>query len=188
MYGVRDFSSYFLLRVCEGLEFHSGTQTHKTITSHERFQLIQSCLNRARDLSLLTISLWIIILSVNGGSAAAAAMMMKRKFAHKKNSVDERVIHDEEFGEQDVEQVDAEWAEFERALRDFRERRLRDAAKDKGPSKKKGKKKVRTQTFYPCPPPSMSEMDNSDDDDGDDQDDDDDEIASDDGFVSTLVS
>lgn len=29
----------------------------------------------------------------------------------------ERIIHDEEFGEENVELVDSEWADFERALR-----------------------------------------------------------------------
>lgn len=32
------------------------------------------------------------------------------------NSV-ERIIHDEEFGEEDVELVDSEWADFERIFR-----------------------------------------------------------------------
>lgn len=29
----------------------------------------------------------------------------------------ERIIHDEEFGEENVELVDSDWADFERALR-----------------------------------------------------------------------
>lgn len=32
---------------------------------------------------------------------------------------DDRVIHDEELGEENVELVDSEWADFERALRWF---------------------------------------------------------------------
>lgn len=30
---------------------------------------------------------------------------------------EERIIHDEEFGEEDVELVDSEWADFERIFR-----------------------------------------------------------------------
>lgn len=29
----------------------------------------------------------------------------------------ERIIHDEEFGEENVEQVDSDWADFEKVLR-----------------------------------------------------------------------
>lgn len=115
--------------------------------------------------------------------------MINRRFmqSKKKNSFqEERVIHDEEFGEENVQQVDEEWAEFEKVLREFRERRF-NSSKEKNVQKKKGKKKVRTQMFYPCPPPSMSEQDNySDDEDDDDENEAD--RSSDDGFVSTLVS
>lgn len=34
-----------------------------------------------------------------------------------RDRVYERIIHDEEFGEENVELVDSEWADFERALR-----------------------------------------------------------------------
>lgn len=38
---------------------------------------------------------------------------------NKKDTIDfvERIIHDEEFGEEDVELVDSEWADFERIFR-----------------------------------------------------------------------
>ncbi|KXJ80429.1 hypothetical protein RP20_CCG025168 [Aedes albopictus] len=74
------------------------------------------------------------------------------------NSADytERVFHDEEFGEENVELVDEEWASFERVLRDFRERRLLKASMDNLPLKKKSRKK-RAQAFYPMPMPGMSE-------------------------------
>lgn len=36
---------------------------------------------------------------------------------HDRDRVYERIIHDEEFGEENVELVDSEWADFERALR-----------------------------------------------------------------------
>ncbi len=35
----------------------------------------------------------------------------------KHDRVYERILHDEEFGEENVELVDSEWADFERALR-----------------------------------------------------------------------
>lgn len=34
-----------------------------------------------------------------------------------RDNVFERIIHDEEFGEENVEQVDSEWADFERFFR-----------------------------------------------------------------------
>lgn len=36
---------------------------------------------------------------------------------HTKQTATERIIHDEEFGEEDVELVDSEWADFERFFR-----------------------------------------------------------------------
>lgn len=35
----------------------------------------------------------------------------------KHDRVYERIIHDEEFGEENVEMIDSEWADFEKALR-----------------------------------------------------------------------
>lgn len=45
---------------------------------------------------------------------------MKRhrdSLANRGERFDERIIHDEEFGEENVELVDSDWADFERALR-----------------------------------------------------------------------
>ncbi|XP_065076182.1 chloride channel protein 2 isoform X3 [Ochlerotatus camptorhynchus] len=74
------------------------------------------------------------------------------------NSTDytERAFHDEEFGEENVELVDEEWASFERVLRQFRERRLLNASMENIPQKKKSRRK-RAQAFYPMPMPSMSD-------------------------------
>lgn len=95
---------------------------------------------------------------------------------------DERVMHDEEFGEENVEQVDQEWADFERILCEFRERRLVAAVeKEKKPKKSR---RVKAQVMYPCPP-SLSEADNYD---YSDDEDDVTDVESEDGFVSTLVS
>lgn len=96
---------------------------------------------------------------------------------------EERVMHDEEFGEENVEQVDQEWAEFERVLQEFRERRLMNAAVEKEKKPKKSRR-IKAQVMYPCPP-SVSEADNYDYSDDDDEATD---VESDDGFVSTLVS
>uniref|UniRef100_A0A182SPS8 Uncharacterized protein n=1 Tax=Anopheles maculatus TaxID=74869 RepID=A0A182SPS8_9DIPT len=103
------------------------------------------------------------------------------------NSTDytERIFHDEEFGEENVELVDEEWASFERVLslrfaagfqfsnsgkvklslsfaqpcskREFRERRLLKASMDNMPRQKKSSRKRRAQAFYPMPMPSMSD-------------------------------
>lgn len=101
-----------------------------------------------------------------------------------KKFADERVIHDEEFGEENVQEVDEEWAEFERVLHEYRTRRLLNSSMDnmQQKGKKKGRK-ARTQTFYPCPP-SLSEADNYDYSDEETED----EISSEDGFITTLVS
>lgn len=116
---------------------------------------------------------------------------MSRRFMNSKKkkraSVDERVIHDEEYGEENVQLVDEEWADFERILHDYKERRLLQATMDKAP-KKKAKKRQRTQTFYPCPPPEATADDDDTDDDDDAENADDADRSSDDGFVTTLVS
>lgn len=86
-------------------------------------------------------------------------LRMKDKNASKKApNADERVMHDEEFGEENVEQVDQEWAAFERVLREFRERRLLNASIDNLQKKPKKSRRVKTQVMYPCPPPSLSEV------------------------------
>lgn len=113
---------------------------------------------------------------------------MSRRFMTskpKRKVSEERVIHDEEFGEENVEQVDEEWAEFERVLHEYRERRLLNAANENMNKKGKKKRKKKTQTFYPCPPPSFSEADNDESDYTDEETEVD---SSEDGFVTTLVS
>lgn len=94
----------------------------------------------------------------------------------------ERIIHDAgAFGEENVEEIDEEWAEFEKALHDFRERRLSTTSMEIQQPRRR-ERRAKTQTFYPCPA-SFSEPDqyegySSDDDcsssDGD-------------GFKNTLV-
>uniref|UniRef100_A0A182LVM3 Uncharacterized protein n=1 Tax=Anopheles culicifacies TaxID=139723 RepID=A0A182LVM3_9DIPT len=117
----------------------------------------------------------------------------------------ERIYHDEEFGEENVEQVDEEWANFERVLskrlrltftltvcfgtdveREFRERHLLNAAKDNMPRQKKSSRKRRAQAFYPMPMPSMSDTVDQDSNSVSSSDE-----ASDmdeDGYIRTLVS
>lgn len=69
----------------------------------------------------------------------------------------ERIIHDAgAFGEENVEEIDAEWAEFEKVLRDFRERRLSTTSDT--PQPRRRERRVKQQTFYPSPA-SFSEPD-----------------------------
>jgi hypothetical protein len=71
----------------------------------------------------------------------------------------ERIVHDAgEFGEENVEEIDEEWAEFERALRNFRERRLSTTSMESQQPRRR-ERRVNRQTFYPCPA-SFSEPDN----------------------------
>uniref|UniRef100_A0A182F980 Uncharacterized protein n=1 Tax=Anopheles albimanus TaxID=7167 RepID=A0A182F980_ANOAL len=103
------------------------------------------------------------------------------------NSTDytERIFHDEEFGEENVELVDEEWASFERVLREFRERRLLNASMENLPRQKKSRKK-RTQAFYPMPMPSMS--DTVDQDSSSTSSSDEAYETDEDGYIRTLVS
>ncbi|XP_052868872.1 chloride channel protein 2 isoform X1 [Anopheles cruzii] len=96
----------------------------------------------------------------NGAHLATASNQHKQSVLERlrANSTDytERIFHDEEFGEENVELVDEEWASFERVLRQFRERRLLNASMENLPRQKKSRKR-RTQAFYPMPMPSMSD-------------------------------
>lgn len=61
------------------------------------------------------------------------------------------------------------WAEF---CREFRERRKQNAVKTglNQAHRVKKSRRVRTQhTFYPCPPPTASELENYDESDSDDE-------------------
>lgn len=92
----------------------------------------------------------------------------------------ERIIHDAgAFGEENVEEIDEEWAEFERVLRDFRERRNSTTSMEIQPRRRE--RRAKNQTFYPCPA-SFSEPDpyeySSDDEDA---------SCDSDGFKNTLV-
>ncbi|XP_055592934.1 chloride channel protein 2-like isoform X2 [Uranotaenia lowii] len=112
-----------------------------------------------------------------------------RSDRHRSNSADnaERIIHDEEFGEENVELVDEEWASFERVLREFRERRLLNSSMDQLPQKKKSKRK-RAQAFYPMPMPSMSDTVDEDSISTSTSDDDDEAYDTDeDGYITTLM-
>uniref|UniRef100_A0A182N707 Uncharacterized protein n=1 Tax=Anopheles dirus TaxID=7168 RepID=A0A182N707_9DIPT len=104
------------------------------------------------------------------------------------NSTDytERIFHDEEFGEENVELVDEEWASFERVLREFRERRLLNASMDNLPRQKKSSRKRRAQAFYPMPMPSMS--DTVDQDSSSVSSSDEAYETDEDGYIRTLVS
>uniref|UniRef100_A0A182JHU2 Uncharacterized protein n=1 Tax=Anopheles atroparvus TaxID=41427 RepID=A0A182JHU2_ANOAO len=104
------------------------------------------------------------------------------------NSTDytERIFHDEEFGEENVELVDEEWASFERVLREFRQRRLLNSSMDNLPRQKKSARKRRAQAFYPMPMPSMS--DTVDDQDSSSVSSSDEAYETDeDGYIRTLV-
>jgi hypothetical protein len=103
---------------------------------------------------------------------------------HTKKELNERVIHDEEYGEQDVELVDEEWAEFEKVLRQFRERRMLNASVENLHQRPKRSRKLKTQTFYPCPPPAEADNDYS----SSDSDESRDRSTDKDGFMTTLVS
>lgn len=93
----------------------------------------------------------------------------------------ERIIHDAgAFGEENVHEVDEEWAEFEKALQDFRDRRL-SATSDEKPQKKK-QKRVKKQAFYPSPA-SFSEADQYEY----SSDDEDESVYDADGYKTTLV-
>lgn len=56
----------------------------------------------------------------NGGnnvSTSSGTHMLRHRDSIAGRFSDERVVHDEEFGEENVEMVDSDWADFERALR-----------------------------------------------------------------------
>lgn len=68
--------------------------------------------------------------------------------------------------------VDNEWEDFERLVRKFRERQgsLNQSMENIHlPIQKSSKKhrRARAQTFYPCPPPTLSELERDDSDDED---------------------
>ncbi|KAJ6639380.1 Chloride channel protein 2 [Pseudolycoriella hygida] len=69
---------------------------------------------------------------------------------------------------ENVELVDSEWADFERALREFRERRISNVSMEKLHHRPKKNRRVRPQAFYPCPPPTAAELDKDDSSDEDD--------------------
>ncbi|CRL08156.1 CLUMA_CG020929, isoform A [Clunio marinus] len=93
----------------------------------------------------------------------------------------ERIIHDAgAFGEENVDEIDEEWAEFERVLREYRERRMSSNSMDIQQPRRR-ERRVKNQAFYPCPA-SFSEPDQyeySSDDDGSSYDGD--------GYKNTLV-
>ncbi|XP_030565700.1 chloride channel protein 2 isoform X2 [Drosophila novamexicana] len=79
----------------------------------------------------------------------------------------ERIIHDEEFGEENVELVDSEWADFEKFIRQLRQRRNSNISMEVELRHVPRHPKVKSQAFYPCPPPAENgpDSDSSDDDD-----------------------
>lgn len=90
----------------------------------------------------------------------------------------ERIIHDEEFGEENVELVDSEWADFEKFIRQLRQRRTSNISMEAELRHVQRHPKVKSQAFYPCPPPAENGPDSSDSDDEDDPF----------GYIDTLVS
>ncbi|KAH8383519.1 hypothetical protein KR009_009071 [Drosophila setifemur] len=77
----------------------------------------------------------------------------------------ERIIHDEEFGEENVELVDSEWADFEKFICQLRKRRSSNISMEEE-LRHVRHPKIQSQAFYPCPPPSehARDSDSSDDD------------------------
>lgn len=107
----------------------------------------------------------------------------RNKERNRESDYRERIIHDEEFGEENVELVDEEWAAFEKVLREFRTRRLLTNSMENINHRQRRSRRSRNQAFYPCPPSSISEADRydySDDEDGD--------LEDPDGYINTLVS
>lgn len=92
---------------------------------------------------------------------------------------DDRIVHDAELGEENVELVDSDWADFERALREFRERRVENASIENLHYRPKKGRRVKPQAFYPCPPPTAADLPSSSSDS-----DAEDPI----GYIDTLVS
>ncbi|XP_034488309.1 chloride channel protein 2-like isoform X3 [Drosophila innubila] len=78
----------------------------------------------------------------------------------------ERIIHDEEFGEENVELVDSEWADFEKFIRQLRQRRSSNISMEVELRHVQRHPKVKSQAFYPCPATENGpDSDSSDDDD-----------------------
>ncbi|XP_055541757.1 chloride channel protein 2 isoform X3 [Wyeomyia smithii] len=98
----------------------------------------------------------------------------------------ERIFHDEEFGEENVELVDEEWASFERVLREFRERQLLNASMENIQQKKRSRKR-RNHAFYPMPMPSMSDMVDRDSISTNTSDEDEAYDTDEDGYITTLM-
>lgn len=90
----------------------------------------------------------------------------------------ERIIHDEEFGEENVELVDSEWADFEKFIRDLRQRRSSTTSMEEELRHAQRPTRVKSQAFYPCPPPAEHGRDS------DSSSDDDDPF----GYIDTVVS
>ncbi|CAD6991114.1 unnamed protein product [Ceratitis capitata] len=86
--------------------------------------------------------------------------------------------NDEEFGEENVEVVDSEWADFEKFLRQFRQRRNSAISMEEELRRVQKQPKIKSQAFYPCPPPGDHGRDS------DSSSDDDDPF----GYIDTLVS
>jgi len=89
----------------------------------------------------------------------------------------ERIIHDEEFGEENVELVDSEWADFEKFICQLRKRRNSAMSMEEELRHVQRHPKIKSHAFYPCPPPAENARDS-------DSSDDDDPI----GYIDTLVS
>ncbi|KQS39236.1 chloride channel protein 2 isoform X1 [Drosophila erecta] len=88
----------------------------------------------------------------------------------------ERIIHDEEFGEENVELVDSEWADFEKFICQLRKRRNSAMSMEEELRHVQRHPKIKSHAFYPCPPPAENARDS-------DSSDEDDPI----GYIDTLM-
>ncbi|KAH8337234.1 hypothetical protein KR059_003784 [Drosophila kikkawai] len=88
----------------------------------------------------------------------------------------ERIIHDEEFGEENVELVDSEWADFEKFICQLRKRRSSAMSMEEELRHVQRQPKIKSHAFYPCPPPAENARDS-------DSSDEDDPI----GYIDTLM-
>ncbi|XP_036675557.3 chloride channel protein 2 isoform X7 [Drosophila suzukii] len=88
----------------------------------------------------------------------------------------ERIIHDEEFGEENVELVDSEWADFEKFICQLRKRRNSAMSMEEELRHVQRQPKIKSHAFYPCPPPAENARDS-------DSSDEDDPI----GYIDTLM-
>lgn len=81
----------------------------------------------------------------------------------------ERNAPDVQFGDENVDVVDSEWADYEKFISSFRRRRISVHSMEEELRRPQRPAKVQSQAFYPCPPPTEhgrdSDSSSSDEDD-----------------------